>query len=73
MWYREFMRNIFDSSDVNFNSTYQYLMYEVMKEWLPKETEKLGQSTIKDLDKKNDKIKAKLEELGYDVHGNKLA
>ena len=73
MWYREFMRNIFDSSDVNINSTYQYLMYEVMKEWLPKETEKLGQSTIKELDKKNDKIKAKLEELGYDVHGNKLA
>ncbi|MBE6310539.1 MAG: chromosome partitioning protein ParB [Bacteroidales bacterium] len=73
MWYREFMREIFGSSDITFNKTYQYLMYQVMGEWLPKESSELGAKTIKELDRKNDKIKAKLEELGYDVHGKKLA
>lgn len=73
MWYREFMREIFGSSDITFNKTYQYLMYQVLGEWLPKESSELGAKTIKELDRKNDKIKAKLEELGYDVHGKKLA
>ena len=73
MWYREFMREIFSSSEISYNKTYQYLMYQVLGEWKPKETSELGQSVIQELDKKNGKIKAKLEELGYDVHGKKLA
>lgn len=73
IWYREFMREIFGSADVTYNKTYQSLMYRVMNEWLPKESTELGQSIIKELDKKNSRIKEKLEKLGYDVHGKKLA
>ena len=72
IWYREFMREIFGSSEIVYNKAYQYLMYHVMNEWLPKESKELSEKTIKELDRKNDKIKQKLEELGYDVHGNKL-
>lgn len=72
IWYREFMREIFGSSEIVYNKAYQYLMYHVMNEWMPKESKELSEKTIKELDRKNDKIKQKLEELGYDVHGNKL-
>ena len=71
-WIRDFIRNKLSSNDVNFSGALQACQNLVFRDAYPDDYVALGQKLTESLEKKNGKIKKRLEELGYDVHGEKL-
>lgn len=71
-WMREFMRNRLESSDVTYNGAMQACQDLVFKDAYEKEYLEMSHKLAESLEKKNSKIRAKLAEMGYDVHGMKL-
>ena len=71
-WIRDFIRNKLSSNDVNFSGALQACQNLVFRDAYPDDYAALGQKLTESLEKKNGKIKKRLEELGYDVHGEKL-
>lgn len=72
VWIRDFIRNKLSENDVNFSESLQSCQNILFKDAYPDDYAELGKKLIDSLEKKNGKISGRLEELGYDVHGNKL-
>lgn len=70
LWYREYLR-IKMSEGWYPGSLPAVICGKVMREWKPNEVHEASMKLIRATDKKNEKIKQRLEELGYDVHGKK--
>lgn len=71
LWYREYLR-VKMSDGWYPGSLASVICGKVMREWKPNEVHEKNMKLITATDKKNEKIKQRLEELGYDVHGKKL-
>ncbi len=71
LWYREYLRVKMSESwyPSALNST---VCTEVIRLWKPEEVQESDMKIIRATEKKNEKIKQRLEELGYDVHGKKI-
>lgn len=71
LWYREYLR-VKMSEGWYPGCLQSTICGRVLRQWKPDETHKESMKLIHSTDKKNEKIKQRLEELGYDVHGKKL-
>ncbi|MCF0219352.1 MAG: ParB/RepB/Spo0J family partition protein [Muribaculaceae bacterium] len=71
LWYREFVRKQIAIASYP-GSVNSLICHDILPIWRRKEYDEIGHKALQALSNKNDKIKAKLEELGYDVHGKKL-
>lgn len=71
LWYREYLR-VKMSDGWYPGSLPAVICGKVMREWKPDEVQEASMKLIRATDKKNEKIKQRLEELGYDVHGKKI-
>lgn len=71
LWYREFLR-VKMSEGWYPGSLAAHICSEVMRLWKPDEVQESDMKIIHASDKKNAKLKERLEELGYDVWGKKI-
>lgn len=71
-WYRAFMSVILASSDAAYSKLLQRCMNIIYREQYPTDYKELSEKLNESLEKKNKKIKERLEALGYDVHGKKI-
>lgn len=71
LWYREYLR-VKMSEGYFPGSLCSVVCSRVMRYWNPAKVQEEHMKHIRATDKKNDKIKERLEELGYDVHGKKI-
>lgn len=72
LWYREYLR--MKISEGWYPGCLQSKICDkVMRQWKPDEVQESDMKLIRATEKKNEKIKQRLEELGYDVHGKKIA
>ena len=71
-WYRAFMSVILASSDAAYSKLLQRCMNIIYREQYPTDYKELSKKLNESLEKKNKKIKERLEALGYDVHGKKI-
>lgn len=70
-WYRAFMSNILASSEAISSKLLHKCMNIIYNEQYPTDYAELGKQLAESLEKKNKKIKERLDTLGYDVHGKK--
>ena len=70
-WYRAFMSVILASSDAAYSKLLQRCMNIIYREQYPTDYKELSEKLNESLEKKNKKIKERLDSLGYDVHGKK--
>lgn len=71
LWYREFLR-VKMSEGWYPGSLAAHICSDVMRLWKPDEVQESDMKIIHATEKKNTKLKERLEELGYDVHGKKI-
>lgn len=71
LWYREFLR-VKMSEGWYPGALSAHICSEVMRLWKPDEVQEEDMKIIHATEKKNAKLKERLEELGYDVHGKKI-
>lgn len=71
LWYREFLR-VKMSEGWYPGALTAHICSEVMRLWKPDEVQESDMKIIHATEKKNAKLKDRLEELGYDVHGKKI-
>lgn len=71
LWYREFLRVKMSESWYPGALT-AHICADVMRLWKPDEVQEEDMKIIRATEKKNSKLKERLEELGYDVHGKKI-
>ena len=71
LWYREFLR-VRMSEGWYPGALTAHICSEVMRLWKPDEVQEADMKIIRATEKKNEKIKERLEELGYDVWGKKV-
>ena len=71
LWYREYLR-VKMSDGCYPGSLAVAICDKVLRMWKPDEVQEEHMKIIRSLDKKNEKIKERLNELGYDVHGKKI-
>lgn len=72
LWYREYVRTKMIEGSYP-GSLASAVCGDVLRLWMPDKVHEEHMKHINALDKRNGKIKERLEELGYDVHGKKLA
>lgn len=70
-WYRAFMSNILASSEAISSKLLHKCMNIIYNEQYPTDYAELGKQLAESLEKRNKKIKERLDALGYDVHGKK--
>ena len=70
-WYRAFMSCLLASSDAVSSKLLHNCMNIIYSEQYPTDYAELGKKLNESLEKKNKKIKERLDALGYDVHGKK--
>lgn len=71
LWYREFLR-VKMSEGWYPGALTAHICSDVMRLWKPDEVQESDMKIIRATEKKNAKLKERLEELGYDVHGKKI-
>ncbi len=71
LWYREFLR-VKMSEGWYPGALTAHICADVMRLWKPDEVQEEDMKIIRATEKKNSKLKERLEELGYDVHGKKI-
>lgn len=71
LWYREFLR-VKMSEGWYPGALTAHICSEVMRLWKPDEVQEEDMKIIRATEKKNVKLKERLEELGYDVWGKKI-
>lgn len=71
LWYREFLR-VKMSEGWYPGALTAHICSEVMRLWKPDEVQEEDMKIIRATEKKNARLKERLEELGYDVHGKKI-
>lgn len=71
LWYREFLR-VKMSEGWYPSALTAHICSDVMRLWKPDEVQESDMKIIRATERKNAKLKERLEELGYDVHGKKI-
>lgn len=72
LWYREYLR--VKMSDGWYPGTLTaHICASVMRLWKPDEVQDEDMKIIRATEKKNAKLKERIEELGYDIHGKKIS
>jgi ParB/RepB/Spo0J family partition protein len=71
-WIREWMRNIFDSPEVEQSSLISLIANDVLQEWMPDEYSKQIGAIKGAFIKRNEKIIKDLAAIGYDAEGHLL-
>lgn len=71
LWYREYLR-VKMSEGWYPGALTAHICSKVIRQWKPDDVQESDMKIIQATEKRNDKIKERLEELGYDVHGKKI-